>query len=156
MTEVEKIADQLRRAYEGEAWHGPALRELLAGVKAPQAAAHPVAGAHSIWGIVRHIGVWEEVGRRRLSGEVIGELPVEQDWPAVVETSETAWLKALKDLDDGHQQLQQAIAVLSDRQLAEPLPVKGYTIYFMLHGLVQHALYHAGQIAVLKKAGGAR
>jgi len=154
MTEVERIADQLRRAHEGEAWHGPALGELLAGVNAAQAAARPVTAAHSIWEIVRHIGVWEAVGRRRLSGEVIGDLPPEQDWPAVIETTETAWLKMLKDLEDGHQQLQKAIALLSDRQLAEPVPVKGYTIYFMLHGLVQHALYHGGQIAVLKKAGG--
>ena len=154
MTEVERIADQLRRAHEGEAWHGPALGELLAGVNAAQAAARPVTAAHSIWEIVRHIGVWEAVGRRRLSGEVIGDLPPEQDWPAVIEPTETAWLKMLKDLEDGHQQLQKAIALLSDRQLAEPVPVKGYTIYFMLHGLVQHALYHGGQIAVLKKAGG--
>ncbi len=152
MTEVERIVDQLRRAHEGEAWHGPALRELLAGVKAAQAAARPVAAAHSIWEIVRHIGVWESEGRRRISGEVIAEVPPEQDWPAVTDTIETAWLKTLQDLEDGHQQLQQTIALLSDRQLAEPVPVQGYTVYFFLHGLVQHALYHAGQIAVLKKA----
>jgi uncharacterized damage-inducible protein DinB len=154
MTEVERIADQLRRAHEGEAWHGPSLQELLAGVKAAQAAARPVAAAHSIWEIVRHIGVWEGVGRRRLCGEVIGDLPPEQDWPAVTETSESAWQKVLQDLEDGHQQLQQTMARLTDRQLLEPIPGRNHTVYFMLHGLVQHALYHAGQIAVLKKAGG--
>lgn len=152
MTEVERIADQLRRAHEGEAWHGPALRELLAGVTAEQASARPLASAHSIWEIVRHIGVWESVARRRLSGEVIGDLPPEQDWPAVTDSSEGAWLKALEDLENGHHQVQQTIARLSDRQLVEPIPGKGYTVYFMLHGLVQHALYHAGQIAVLRKA----
>ena len=154
MTEVERIADQLRRAHEGEAWHGPALRELLAGVEAGQAAPRPQPSAHSIWEIVRHIGVWESVARRRLSGEVIGDLPPEQDWPAVTETSEAAWLKTLKDLEDGHEQLQQTIARFTDRQLVEPIPGKGYTVYFLLHGLVQHAFYHAGQIAVLKKAAG--
>lgn len=152
MSEVERIADQLRRAHEGDAWHGPALREVLAGVTAGQAAAHPLANAHSIWEIVRHIGVWESVARRRLSGEVIGALPPEQDWPAATDTSEAAWQKTLGDLENGHEQLQQALARLVDRQLAEPIPGVGYTVYFMLHGAVQHALYHAGQIAVLKKA----
>ena len=154
MTEVERIADQLRRAHEGEAWHGPSLGELLSGLTAAQAAAHPVTGAHSVWEIVRHIGVWEAVGRRRLSGEVISDLPPEQDWPAVRETGEADWRKAIHNLEAGHRQLQQTIARFSDRQLAEPIPAMGYTAYFMLHGLVQHALYHAGQIAVLRRAAG--
>jgi len=54
----------------------------------------------------------------------------------------------------GHEHLQQAIARLTDRHLAEPVPAMGYDVYFMLHGAVQHALYHAGQIAILKKAAG--
>jgi len=91
MTEIERIADQLRRAHEGEAWHGPALNEILKGVTAEAAARRPIASAHSIWEIVLHVGVWESVVRRRLSGEVIGDLPPEQDWPAVRETSEGAW-----------------------------------------------------------------
>jgi hypothetical protein len=55
MSEIHRIADQLKRSLEGEAWHGPALRELLSGVTAKQAAARPLAGAHSIWEIVLHI-----------------------------------------------------------------------------------------------------
>jgi hypothetical protein len=37
MNEVERIADQLRRAVEGKAWHGPALLELLEGMSAEEA-----------------------------------------------------------------------------------------------------------------------
>ena len=55
MTEIERIEDQLKRSLEGEAWHGPALEELLADVRAEQAAAKPVPPAHSIWEIVLHI-----------------------------------------------------------------------------------------------------
>ena len=68
MTEIERILDQLRRAYEGEAWHGPSVREVLAGVTAEQARERPLANAHSIWELVHHIAVWESVGRRRLEG----------------------------------------------------------------------------------------
>lgn len=152
MSEVARIVDQLRRAHESNAWHGPALRELLAGVTAAQAAQRPLTAAHSIWEIVLHIGAWEAVVRRRLSGEVIGDLPPEQDWPAVTDTSAAAWKRTVEEFEDGHVELQLAIARMNDRQLAEPVPGMGYSFYVMLHGAVQHALYHAGQIALLKKA----
>jgi uncharacterized damage-inducible protein DinB len=152
MSEIERIQDQLRRAYEGEAWHGAALRELLAGVTAEQAARRPIAAAHTIWEIVLHTAVWESVVCRRLEGEVIVTLPPEQDWPAVRDTGPAAWKKALEELERGHQQLRQAIARLTENRLSEIVPGKGYTVYYMLHGVVQHDLYHAGQIALLKKA----
>ncbi len=155
MTEIERIADQLRRAHEGEAWHGPALNEILDGVTAEAAARRPIASAHSIWEIVLHVGVWESVVRRRLSGEVTGDLPPEQDWPAVGEASEAAWKQALATLGRSYAELQKAVTRLADRQLAETVPGPGYTVYYMLHGTVQHALYHAGQIALLKKAASA-
>ena len=90
--------------------------------------------------------------RRRLSGEVVLEIPAEEDWPAVDESSEAAWKRAQEDLRAGYGQLQKALARLSDRQLAEPVPGMEYNNYFMLHGVIQHALYHAGQIALLMKA----
>ena len=152
MTELERIADQLRRAHQGEAWHGPSLDEILKDVSAETALRRPIAGSHNIWEISLHIGVWESIVRRRLSGEVVVSVTREQDWPPVGDTSETAWQKTLDDLRHGHEHLQQAIARLADRQLGEPVPGMGYNVYFMLHGTVQHTLYHAGQIAILKKA----
>ncbi|MGH9650586.1 MAG: DinB family protein [Terriglobales bacterium] len=151
MSEVERIVDQLRRAYEGEAWHGPPLKQILAGVTAEQAARRPVANAHAIWELVLHIAVWESVVRRRLAGEVTDPSP-EQDWPPGRDTSEAAWKKALADLEHGHLQLRQSIALLSDDQLSDKAPGKDYSLYGMLHGVIQHDLYHAGQIAPLKKA----
>jgi len=54
-TELQRLEEQLERALEGEAWHGPSLLEVLEGVSAHQAAAHPIAGAHSIWELVLHL-----------------------------------------------------------------------------------------------------
>lgn len=152
MTEIERITDQLRRAHEGEAWHGPPLEEILMGVTARAALLRPIAGSHNIWEIVLHIGVWESIVRRRLSGEVVRNVPAEQDWPPAADTAPEAWQSALDQLRRGHEQLQQTIARLTDRQLDEDVPGMGYNVYVMLHGAVQHVIYHSGQIAVLKKA----
>jgi uncharacterized damage-inducible protein DinB len=152
VNEIERIADQLERAFEGEAWHGPSVRELLTTTTCGQAAERPIPGAHTIWEIVVHMGVWKSVVRRRLLGETIVDLPPEQDWPAVKNATEPAWRKELEELEKSHVQMRRAIAELTDERLGERVPGEGYTVYVMLHGVIQHDLYHAGQIALLKKA----
>jgi hypothetical protein len=54
MTDIQRIEDQLRRSFAGNAWQGPAVRQLLADVTAEKAAARPLSNAHSIWEIVLH------------------------------------------------------------------------------------------------------
>jgi uncharacterized damage-inducible protein DinB len=145
------IVDQLKRVYEGEAWHGPALREILSGVTAGEAAARPLASAHSIWEIALHIKGWMEVARLRVIGEG-AENPPDGDWPAVEDASAEAWAKALAELDGAHRRLIEAVSSLSDSRFREKAAGQEASVYFTLHGLIQHNLYHAGQIALLKKA----
>jgi len=153
MTEIERILDQLKRAYEGNAWHGPSVREALAGVTAAQAHARPLANGHSIWELIEHIAVWESVGRRRLEGDRAAiEISSTEDWPPPDDTSEAAWEQAKAALDRGHKALREAIARTSDARLDEPILEGMSTVYVTMHGVIQHELYHAGQIAMLKKA----
>jgi len=151
MEEVKRIEDQLRRAFEGDAWHGPSVRKLLEDVTNEMAAARPLADAHSIWEIALHIAAWEGAVRRMLEGEVV-KLSAEEDWPPVKDTSEAAWKDSLEALRNGHTQLRGTISRLTDSQLEDVVAGKDYPGYFMLHGIIQHDLYHAGQIAILKKA----
>jgi uncharacterized damage-inducible protein DinB len=153
MTEIERILDQLKRAYEGNAWHGPSVREAIAGVTAAQAHARPLANAHSIWELIQHIAVWESAGRRRLEGDRAAiEISSTEDWPPPEVTSENAWEQAKAALDRGHEALREAIARTPDARLDEPILEGMSTVYVTLHGVIQHDLYHAGQIAMLKKA----
>ena len=155
ITEMDRIRDQFRRAFEGEAWHGPSVLDLLEGVTATQAAAHPIPGAHSIWELTLHIAAWESACRRRLQGDP-ARLSDEEDWRPIYDTSENAWENTKKYLVDTHRDLLDAIAQVDEARLNEPIIVDSSTpfstIYVTLHGGVQHDLYHAGQIAMLKKA----
>lgn len=151
MKEIERIVDQLKRASEGEAWHGPAVMEILSGLTAQQAAAHPLKGAHSIWELVLHITTWERSVLRRLQGERV-EPSTEEDWPAVEETSDEAWELTRKNLKRGNDDLRLAISNLHESRLDEPILEGMPSVYGTLHGLIQHDLYHGGQIALLKKA----
>jgi uncharacterized damage-inducible protein DinB len=153
LSEAARIADQLRRAFAGEAWHGDSLFEILEGVTAAQAAARPIKNAHTIWELVLHIAAWDNAVLRRFGGVAV-ELSDAENFPTVTDASETAWRKTLAEVRRVHEELVEALSVLPDSQLDEKVPGKEgahYTFYYMLHGVVQHELYHAGQIALLKK-----
>jgi uncharacterized damage-inducible protein DinB len=149
-----RIADQLRRAFEGEAWHGPSVLEILDGVDAETAAARPMADTHSIWEIVLHIAVWDGAALVRMNGKVT-QPTGDKDWPPVKDVSPAAWKGALQHLKKTHSELVNAVERLPESRLTDKVPGKEpdfYTFYYMLHGIAQHELYHAGQIALLKKA----
>jgi len=156
MSQIESLADQLERAFRGGAWHGPAVAEALAGVDAATAAARPLAGGHSIWEIVHHLTVWNEVPRRRLDGERLQNLPAERDWPPIVDVSAGAWQAALAALEDSHAALHARALELAEGQLDDPVTGSDPTVRGMLLGVLQHNAYHAGQIALLRKAPGGR
>lgn len=155
MREAERIRNQFERAFDGEAWHGPSVLSLLEGVTAAQAAAHPVPGAHSIWELTLHIAALEDACRRRLEGDP-ARLSDEENFPPVTDPSEAAWANARQQLIDKHRRLLDAITAVDDSRLDQPIIDSSETIYstayVTLHGGVQHSLYHAGQIAILKKA----
>ena len=147
------IADQLRRAFEGDAWHGPALLELLDDVDAAMAAAKPLPDVHSIWELVLHIEVWDRAAIVRLQGKQTqpeGDL----NFPPVVEHTKEAWHAAVTSVERTHDELVKAVEALPESRLFDTIPGKPYDFYHNLHGVVQHELYHAGQIALLKKAEG--
>ncbi len=150
MDEVKRIEDQLKRAYVGPAWHGPSVRELLANLTPEIAMRRPIPRAHTIWEITLHILAWERAVLTRADGTPL-KLTDPEDWPAIEESDASAWNRLLEQLDESHRQLLAMLSGLTDEELDEIVPGEKYTIYFMLHGLIQHNLFHAGQIAVLKK-----
>ena len=151
MSEIKRINDQLKRAFEGTAWHGPSVSEVLAGVTAEQAAAHPIAGAHSIWEIVRHVAAWADIAGWRVRGEKIDPTPGE-DWPPVADEGDEAWARDVERLANSYRALAEATRALDDRQLDAAAAGQEYSVAVMLHGVVEHGTYHGGQIALLKKA----
>ena len=151
MSELKRIEQQLKRAFEGGAWHGPAVLELLRDVNAKQAAARPIPGAHSIWELVLHIGAWEGACKRRLEGDR-AELPDAEDWQVMNETSDSAWQALKERLIRSHNELRDKIRSIDEATLDQPILPGMSSVYETIHGVIQHDLYHAGQIALLKRA----
>jgi uncharacterized damage-inducible protein DinB len=153
MSECARLADQIRRAFDGKAWHGDPLLKLLADVDAKTAAAHPIKKAHSIWELVLHIAAWDDAVLRRIGGKA-AKVSGEKNFPLVKDASDTAWRKTIAAVKQTHSQLVQAVAAFPDSRLQDQVSGKNqkyHDFYYMISGVVQHELYHAGQIALLKK-----
>jgi uncharacterized damage-inducible protein DinB len=147
-----RIADQLRRAFNGSAWHGPALLELLEDIDADTAVAKPLAEVHSIWELVLHVAVWDDAASRRLNGQKYQPTGL-ANFPLAPKPTEAAWRKCIAETKRTHDALVKTVAALPDSRLRDRVPGKRYDFYHMLQGIAQHELYHAGQIAILKKMG---
>ena len=150
-SEVERIQEQLRRAFEADAWHGPSVLQLLADINAADATARPITNAHSIWELVLHIAAGDRAVANRLAGGR-GEVTDDENFPTITETSEDAWQAALQTLKAAYRELHDAIGVVEEAWLDGPIGEGMSSVYIQLHGVIQHDLYHAGQIAILKRA----
>jgi uncharacterized damage-inducible protein DinB len=129
-------------------WHGQALLEVLDGVDADRARARPIAGAHSIWEIVRHVTAWADIARLRIHGDALGDPTAEQDWPPIGDD----WAQDLERLKASHRQLAADVRQLDDAALDARVKTLEYPVGILLDGVVEHGTYHGGQIALLKKA----
>jgi len=148
MREIERILDQLNRSWGGPSWTGVDIGPLLNDVTEEQARARPIAGAHSIVELAAHMSTWMDAVAHRMAGDE-RELTTEEDWRDV---TEMPWAEAIEEMTNAISRLSDAIARLSVDDLDKKIAGRKYTVYVMLHGVIQHNLYHAGQIGLLKKA----
>lgn len=153
-TECQRIADQLANNIEGEAWYGSSLREILDKVTAKQAHARPIANAHSICEIVHHLDAWVKFAMGAIHGTPIPKwpgMPKEQDWPPATASSEDGWQQAVNSLFSNYRKLVQEIKASRDERLDVTVPGRTYNFYHLFQSMMQHAVYHSGQISLLKK-----
>jgi uncharacterized damage-inducible protein DinB len=151
------LAD-LRRIYEGNAWHGPAVLDAIKDVTAGQAGARPIPNAHSIYELTHHIGAWIGEVTLRLQGNPPG-MPADGDFPAAgTKVDGAAWADVCALLERRQAELLETVASFDEDRLDEPVDPKNrgkdgpVTFRALLSGLAQHSAYHAGQIMILRKA----
>jgi uncharacterized damage-inducible protein DinB len=153
-TECNRVAHELASNLDGEGWYGESIREILNGITAEKAKAHPIPNAHSIWEIVLHVDAWIRLYIDALNGTPIPawkSMPKEMDWPSVTATGEGEWKQALSRFFENHLEMVESMKSFGDERLESPVPGRTYNFYRLFHGATLHAVYHAGQIALLKK-----
>lgn len=151
MREVDRIVDQMMQAHIGDPWTGVVLVDLLDGLTCEQAAGKPIPNAHSIWEIVLHLVATQEFIVDLVRG-VSQPFQPGDEWPPVGEVTEEAWTEVEEQFRAGEAEVRRVVsAEFTDKRLDEPFREEGTSAYNNLHGYIQHAVYHGGQISMLKK-----
>jgi hypothetical protein len=142
----------LDEAYEKRTWHGPNLKQALRGVTAKQAAWRPGRGRHNIWEVAVHAAYWKYTVRRRIEGGKRGSFALKGSnffaRPEAGAKTEKAWSADKELLDREHRALLHAVVALRGTPRWEKLLPQ-------LWGIAFHDIYHAGQIRLLRRLGGA-
>jgi len=146
-----KLIQQLTEVYSGSPWYGDSVRQKLDSIL-PEAAFHKtLPDIHSIAEIVAHMTVWRQAIVEWIRGNEDYQVPLdsEADWNRYETLQAMGWERLRADLDRTQQELISLLQTRTDAFLQETIGPKKYTFGFMLDGIIQHDIYHLGQIGLL-------
>jgi uncharacterized damage-inducible protein DinB len=151
--QLENIIHNLTETYGGMPWHGNSLTELLKDVDTKIAFFRPFEGKHNIAELVAHILVWRQFAIEMLNQNYgfkidIGSLA---DFPKVTE-SEKVWRELRMLLDENQVELIAKLTQFNGAKLDDEIPQKNITFRFLFEGIINHDVYHGGQIGFIKSA----
>lgn len=151
-TEVLKIAEQLKEAYEGNPWFGRNAKALLADAEGVDVCERP-SGQHSILDLLWHMITWREFTLTRLRPKPGKDTTYfeQHDWRELDAADKKLWHEGLKKLATVHNELVEVLQHQQDRLLIERVPERDYDFRKLLYGIVQHDIYHLGQVAYITK-----
>lgn len=146
--EIPRIVRMLEKTFDKSPWYGTSVMGSLSEVS-PAQASQRTGQSHSIIGLVLHMISWRTFAASRLRGDNTFEVSDETNFP---EGSD--WAVALEKLHQSQEELVAAAKDFPERRLGELVPSKTqkYTYYTLLHGIIQHDIYHLGQIQLIRKS----
>ena len=152
--EMALIIGQLKEAYEGDPWFGRNLKTLLSEVD-EETAVIKLNGQHSILELLYHMIVWREFTISRLTtSEKDLSYFEKNDWQQLNHTDQTLWKKGLQKLAETQAELVRLLQEQDDSILTRTVSERKYDFRKLLYGIIQHDIYHLGQIAFINKAAG--
>jgi uncharacterized damage-inducible protein DinB len=150
--EINSIIRNLERVLDGQPWYGRAVYVMLREVDESTANVKPNANAHSMTELLYHMLTWAEFTLKRLEGDTIQDLAAFEklDWREI-DPKIHGWEEGLAAFIATHQHIIALLETKDDEFLKEKVDYRNYNFRFLLNGLIQHNIYHIGQIAYVKK-----
>ncbi len=145
MTQTERIAGLYRAVTVKDAWYGPSLGVLLKDIPPEMATTAPAPGAHTIGELLQHLLLWNERVRKTLAGSPMPKWEPEKEWaePPI------SWKELIVRWEQSRDALEQSMREFPSEDAAKTVPGRNYSHEILLEGIVQHVIYHSGQIAMI-------
>ncbi|WP_348798881.1 DinB family protein [Flavobacterium adhaerens] len=150
MSERKRILNLYQSIYNGNPWLEVTLVNTLKDITAEQAYRKTNPKLNTIWEIVNHLIQWRRNILRRMQGETI-TTPEHNYFVPILDPSEAAWEQSLQSLAKTQELWNSYFEKLEDSDLEKIYTNNGHSYYEHIHGIIQHDIYHLGQIVILKK-----
>lgn len=150
-TNLNNLISLLNAGFHGGAWHGPSLLELTKGLKV-KVAAYKAGNIHTIAELIYHITSWRLFAIKKVQGDALYNIENDKmNFGEIQKVDEFELETLMMELTLSQDELTRALENKDDRFLLEIVPGAEYTFDTLLHGIIQHDIYHSGQIAIIKK-----
>jgi uncharacterized damage-inducible protein DinB len=152
MKEIQSIIRNLENSLDGTPWYGRPVYAILREVDPSDAYKKPTPGSHSLIELLYHMITWAEFTLKRIEKDDTLDLAAFEkiDWRKI-DPAVHNWDEALAAYIAAHQQIIAQLQTKNDDFLNEIVDYRNYNFRFLLNGLIQHNIYHLGQIAYLQK-----
>jgi hypothetical protein len=139
----------LTEGYGPGAWHGADLKAALADVTEATAFTRPAHGRHSIAEIAIHHAYCTRSVRERLSGKTPEPFVLDgDDWFALPDATKLTWKQLAKAVETEQRKLADVVSGLAEGKAS---PLSSDEQLNLVLGITCHAVYHAGQVQLVKK-----
>ena len=150
--ELQSIIRNLQNTLTGEPWFGRPVYAILDEIDPSIATKKPNDNSHSLIDLLYHMITWAEFTLKRIEGDKETDLKAseELDW-RTIDPKKHSWEKGLNEFKSIHTRIIEKLNSRDDEFLKEVVDYRNYNFRFLLNGLIQHNIYHLGQIAYLRK-----
>ena len=150
--ETLSIIKNFETTLNAQPWFGRAVYEILGEVDESKVQTKPNGTEHSLLELLWHMNVWAEFVLGSLENRSVDEMKTIEanDWRQIDPKTHTLE-KGIEQLKSTHKKIVDLLNQKDDDFLSEIVPTRKFNFRFMLNGLVQHNIYHLGQVAYLKK-----
>lgn len=147
------LIQSLEHVLEGSPWYGESVMEKLERMDYRVVNEVPSGLSNSIARLVKHMINWRVFTAEKLKGNTAFDIRLNStdDWPEITIHSEQQWRDLLQELKATQDQLFTQLRSKNEDDLEQPCHGKSYSLGFLVEGIVQHDVYHLGQIAIIEK-----
>lgn len=150
--EIKSIIATLKNVLSEEPWFGRSVYSLLEEAGAFDVYAHPEGTSHSLIELLFHMCTWTEYTLSIIENEELEKTKTIEalDWRNIDKEKHT-WENGLTKFKSANKKIIELLDTKDDSFLEQSLLDKNYNFKTLLNGLIHHHIYHAGQIAYIKK-----
>ena len=145
MNRCEEMAAAYRAVTVKGAWYGPSVTELLERISPEAATKAPVDGAHTIAKLLQHMLLWNERIRKTDESHPMPKWEAEKEWAE----APIPWNELVMRWKQSRDLLEERMRRFAVEDLGKQTPGRSYPYEFMWNGIVQHTIWHAGQMAMV-------